>query len=409
MMNRKQVLPYIFAFTGIVLLLLAFTRRLWKKGDPYCKWVFSHYEESPYELEWFSNIETAQRSICDWVAKPNHKNASEIIVTRTLELKSIPSSQQWKTYDTFNTTTFHSSDTFMSRMHYNRTCYDTKTSRFNLAKGHGIQLIEPLWGMLRDPFDHWCGEKALHMEGQASNNGQSKAHIMPQGYSPYTYTLSDTIPTHDTLDQYEWRTHGIPPWHSSLRPSTDPRIGVAFHPPQNIHLDLGSSYFGIWGADTGAASGQWFYNTYHARGQPFNRFIAVEVEKLDDTKAFQQIPDDLVGVYTLMNVGLSMDKGDHLNTIDMIKRVVKPEDFFVFKLDIDSAPIEEPIIKSLLEDDQSEGGASALVDELMFEHHVNYDPMNGPWGNPQGVGDLHRSYNVFRDLRRKGIRAHSWP
>lgn len=45
----------------------------------------------------------------------------------------------------------------------------------------------------------------------------------------------------------------------------------------------------------------------------------------------------------------------------------------------------------------------------MFEHHVNYDPMNGPWQHPQGAGDLHRSYNVFRDLRRKGIRAHSWP
>lgn len=45
----------------------------------------------------------------------------------------------------------------------------------------------------------------------------------------------------------------------------------------------------------------------------------------------------------------------------------------------------------------------------MFEHHVAYDPMNGPWGYPKGVGDLHRSYNVFRDLRKKGIRAHSWP
>ena len=45
----------------------------------------------------------------------------------------------------------------------------------------------------------------------------------------------------------------------------------------------------------------------------------------------------------------------------------------------------------------------------MFEHHVNYEPMAGPWHNPQGVGDLHRSYTCFRDLRMKGIRAHSWP
>ena len=188
---------------------------------------------------------------------------------------------------------------------------------------------------------------------------------MPQGYAPYTYTLTDTVPTDEELQTLEWRTHGLPPWHSSLRPSSDPRVGTAYRPPQNIHLDLGSSYFGIWGADAGAASGQWFYDTYHARGKPFDRFIAVEVETLNDTKAFTQIPDDLVGVYTLMNVGLSMDEGDKLNTIDMIKRVVKPEDFFVFKLDIDSAPIEEPILKSLLEDNQEEGGASGLVDELV--------------------------------------------
>lgn len=29
------------------------------------------------------------------------------------------------------------------------------------------------------------------------------------------------------------------------------------------------------------------------------------------------------------------DLGDKLNTVDMIKRVVKPEDFFISKLDID--------------------------------------------------------------------------
>ncbi|KAI4218727.1 MAG: hypothetical protein L6R36_008789, partial [Xanthoria steineri] len=60
-MNRKAILPYLFAFSGVVLLLLAFSRMrhtilpggssssssigpFWKKGDPYCKWVFSHYE-----------------------------------------------------------------------------------------------------------------------------------------------------------------------------------------------------------------------------------------------------------------------------------------------------------------------------------------------------------------------------
>ncbi|KAL9046002.1 MAG: hypothetical protein Q9214_001056 [Letrouitia sp. 1 TL-2023] len=416
---QKVILPCVFVFSGVTLLLVAFyrmrstvlpeTRDSLETGynsKGYCKWVFTHYESSEYELSWFQRIEVAQKDICKVVAQPQHAEASGVIVNRTLELMSLPVEHQWKTYDSFPPSNFSTkSDRYMSRMHYNRTCYDDKSQSFHLAPGKGIQLIEPLWGMLRDPYDVYCGELKLHTQRQQPHPGQSKAHIMPQGFAPYTYSVTDE----ESALRSRWRTHGLPPWHTSLRPFQDPRIGTAFRFPQKIHLDLGSSYFGVWTMNNQAASGQWFYDTYHARGQPFDRFIAVEVETLNDTTAFEQLPPDLVGVYTLMNVGLTMDPGSKLNTIDMIKRLVAPEDFFVFKLDIDAAPIEEPIVESLLNDDPNNGGASALIDELMFEHHVNYNPMNGPWGSPQGVGDLHRSYNVFRDLRRKGIRAHSWP
>lgn len=45
---------------------------------------------------------------------------------------------------------------------------------------------------------------------------------------------------------------------------------------------------------------------------------------------------------------------------------------------------------------------------------VAYAPMTGPggpWGDlpPAEYGDLAYSYGVFRDLRKKGIRSHSWP
>ena len=312
-------------------------------------------------MSWFERIRTAQHDICSGVAEAEHQEASKTIVSRTLELLSVPTTDQWKSYDTFPPSKYNISDTFMSRMHYNRVCYDPHTGSFRQAPGKGVQLIEPLWGMLRDPFDRWCGDKALHMPGQGPASGQSKAHIMPQGFAPYAYSLTDEEPNEKSL----WRSHGLPPWHSSLRPRPDQQTDVAYQMPQNVHLDLGSSYFGRWGADNAAASGQWFYNIYHSRGPPFNRFIAVELEALDPKTAFEQVPPDLVGIYTLMNIGLSMDEGDQMNVIDMIKRVVAPEDFFVFKLDIDSAPIEEPIVASLLEDDPHNGGASGLIDELV--------------------------------------------
>jgi hypothetical protein len=250
----------------------------------------------------------------------------------------------------------------------------------------------------------------------------------------------------------------LPPWHSSLEPVESTGFGVTYRPPQHIHLDLGSSYFAGWtkiGEDqtekkaaarpknrppanaaapgvanaaggsappptpkkqvkvqNSAASGQWIYDHYHKRGLPFDRFIAVELEPLSPQNAYEQCPEDLVGKYNLINIGLSMDK-DKYNTLDLIRRTVKRQDFFVFKLDIDSAPIEMPIVNALLKDDPNKGGVSGLIDELFFEHHVVYYPLTGPWhlegASREQVGDLQSSYKLFGTLRRKGIRAHSWP
>ncbi|KAL8864379.1 MAG: hypothetical protein Q9174_007374, partial [Haloplaca sp. 1 TL-2023] len=315
---------------------------------------------SEYEQAWFDQIEFAQTNICNVVAQPENAEASTKLVKRTMELTSLDTSHKFTGSEAFPSAALNETDKMMSRMHYNRTCYDSKTETFKQVEGKGIQLIEPLWGMLRDPFDKWCEGQSLKMDNPPEANGQSKAHIMPQGYAPYWYTLANE----DPKEASGWTSHGLPPWHTSLRPSKHQNDFVSFASPQSIHIDLGSSYFGKWTADASASSGQWFYDTYHARGPSFDRFIAVELEVLDDNIAFEQLPPDLVGVYTLMNVGLSMDKGNKLNVIDMIKRVVKPEDFFVFKLDIDGAGIEEPIVKSLLEDDPNNGGASGLVDEL---------------------------------------------
>jgi hypothetical protein len=144
-----------------------------------------------------------------------------------------------------------------------------------------------------------------------------------------------------------------------------------FEKPQNIFVDLGSSYFGGWGlTDAGAmaASGRYFYRTYHARGNPFDKYVAVEVERLDPVEAQTMLPADLVGIYNLINAPLSKEDGDTLNVIDLLRRVSKPGDFFVLKVDIDMSPIEMPLIQSLLEDDPANGGASGLIDEMMFEH-----------------------------------------
>lgn len=342
----------------------------------HCRWDFSHYEPSDYEQQWFSIIENAQHHICHTVQEPQHAENSMKIVRRIESIQDMDNRVKWTDYDTAPPAELEPDDHLFSRMHYSRSCYDSRSDSFKPATGRGVQLIEPLWGMLRDPFDHYCREMRLTMPGwNSQDESQSKEAIMPQGFAPYTYDLRATTAISKTNDhKHTWRPYGLPPWHSSLAPSQDPHAGTVFEKPRNIFVDLGSSYFGNWGGsskpegDSAAASGKYFYNTYHARGQPFDKYVAVELAVLNATEAYDQLPADLVGVYQLVNTGLSMEEGNKLNVISFLKRVVKPNDFFVFKLDIDTPTLEMPIVQSLLDDDPAMGGASALVDELMFEH-----------------------------------------
>lgn len=85
------------------------------------------------------------------------------------------------------------------------------------------------------------------------------------------------------------------------------------------------------------------YKTYVERGLKLGKYVAVELEALSPEEAYKQLPADLVGVYTLMNVGLTFGKGDKLNAIDLIRSLSKKEDFFILKLDIDSADLELPL------------------------------------------------------------------
>lgn len=70
-------------------------------------------------------IETAQTTICDAVAQVEHQSVSEIIVTRIQTL-----SMEYLRY--FPPTSFHSSDTSVSRMHHSRAYYDSRTGMFRL-------------------------------------------------------------------------------------------------------------------------------------------------------------------------------------------------------------------------------------------------------------------------------------
>lgn len=86
-----------------------------------------------------------------------------------------------------------------------------------------------------------------------------------------------------------------------------------------------------------------------------------------------------------------------------------PDDFVVFKLDIDNTAVEVEIILTILRTPD----LIARIDELFWEHHVSGSPTQwAGWGDlsrePGSHSTLESSYRLFTRLRQAGIRAHSW-
>lgn len=374
------------------------------KTTPLCRWVFDLYEPSEYEKLWNDNIKEWQDTVCDKLQESEHFSASKSIVGDVIELAAkVDPTLQWGDINAYPAGKLSKSYELMSKFHYKRECYNHSTRTWTKAPGKGVQLIEPLWGFLRDPFDVYCKPLSGKLSGWNGSEGQSKEHIMVQGFAPYAYTLLEDV---SVIPEDEWHSHGLPPWISHLQPKIDVNYGPIYQFPKNIMLDLGSSYFKYWNdpAYYTAVSGQWFYDNYHARGVKFDRFIQVEAEELKPREAWSLIPSDLLSRFTLINSPISVDPKNKFDISTLIKSLVQPNDFFVIKVDVDTHEIELPFIESLLQ----ENGVAHLVDELMWEHHVNVSVMNDVWGYGW-PGDMTLSYKLFGGLRNKGIRAHSWP
>jgi hypothetical protein len=85
--------------------------------------------------------------------------------------------------------------------------------------------------------------------------------------------------------------------------------------------------------------------------------------------------------------------------------IAEPDDYVIFKLDVDAYRIERPILQAILHSPD----VAARVDELYFEHHVTMPEMTGYWGASAAADeDLRTSVELFTRLRQLGIRAHSW-
>jgi hypothetical protein len=169
---------------------------------------------------------------------------------------------------------------------------------------------------------------------------------------------------------------------------------------RTIMFDLGAS---LYKSGSGGASQDWFVNEYAARGLAFDHIYAWEASSLAAQDIFRDIPKKLLHKISYYNVPVEKDPNGLHNPIRVLKEAATIGDYVVVKLDIDNGPIEMSLMKQLMADD----AAIKLVDELFFEQHTSGSPMIQYWGGSV-IGDIVESYELFSQLRKRGIRAHSW-
>ena len=83
------------------------------------------------------------------------------------------------------------------------------------------------------------------------------------------------------------------------------------------------------------------------------------------------------------------------------------------QVDIDNSELEKEFINQVIEMPE----VASRVDELFWEHHVLQHPLSNTagraWRKREGemetaTDTLADSYRIFQELRRLGIKAHSW-
>lgn len=207
------------------------------------------------------------------------------------------------------------------------------------------------------------------------------------------------VSKNDATSDEEWQYHSVPPWNCGN--------GKYCESVRATLLDMGASYFTNWNGDAAAVAGGWFYEQYHKRNYLLQNYYAFEAQQLNNQEAFKQVPEDIFPGYHWINVPVNAEVGHKLNpwtTLDKL-RERKAHDVTIVKLDIDTPSIEGPLAEQLLQNFDG-----SLVSEFFFEHHVNLEPLLAAWGlTSDNNVTLKDSYELFLNLRKKGIRSHSWP
>jgi len=271
------------------------------------------------------------------------------------------------------------------------------------------QLIEPLSFILRDPTSTFpCTKNSpddnrekltpqpplqygLPRREQEVGNfsweaPQSKRMVLLAPFAPW----ADLPLTKDT----SWHFDGFDP------------VGWTSHALPSVLIDAGAGVYGHW--PNSLSSTRWF-TTALQDALNFSMVLNFEAKSFAPDEIEKDVPADLLRRLEYVNHPISADPQDQHYFWKWAKEWLSTAGYSVVKLDVDSPTLERKLVETLLTDQH----LASLVKEFCFEHHTKIPEMAAVW-TEEGMGDplvetLEDSYTLFTGLRKRGIRAHSWP
>mmetsp|Transcript_3956 Transcript_3956/g.5709 ORF Transcript_3956/g.5709 Transcript_3956/m.5709 type:complete len:453 (-) Transcript_3956:75-1433(-) len=360
---------------------------------------FISYTSSPWEQIWLDNIDSWEKNetICEIMHTPEHTKYMHDFLSSTCTNGFKPPHSNWCMIDD-----------------------EIHPLYFNKAR-HG--RIEYYWEAREYRNSFWTGPPLLLESNRIPTKVINPPANMEHVFSKFVF-LDET-----TGEEY---TEYIEPLVSHLRfplskcgrESKKHRwYDLAYYrgleyrgyviPPagvrnkRKLYFDAGASN---WSKDKDHGSSlQYFYKMWKRQGIAWDHIFAYEMSTTP-TDFFETVPEEHRDLITYQQCAVTStpeedDSDKHPFLPYEIQRKANPEDYVLFKLDIDSHLVEANTIEHILNDPNN------FIDEIAFEHHVsgNY-LMRREWGDIGGdvAKSMRESYELFLRMRMKGIRAHSW-
>jgi hypothetical protein len=165
-------------------------------------------------------------------------------------------------------------------------------------------------------------------------------------------------------------------------------------------FDAGAS---SWNTGSGGPSLSYFTTVWKRYGVHWDHIFAWEGSTYNST-FYKTVPSEWVSKTTYHQQLISTSPATTPFLPAIIALKTRPSDYVVFKLDIDSKSVESVITDYMIKWDKLN-----LIDEFVWEHHVDNYLMAPSWGDTQDMTkSIADSYSYFLILRQKGVRAHSW-